>query len=182
MHVPLTSPAPSAPTMCLSAVSYSLCVTFHCFTCSAQPGAEAKWHALPAALQLNMRSVLPAVQEMEKKSDKANAAAVAGTNDGEGGGGRFAALLDTIIGNLELRISNIHIRYEDPVSNPGHTFSIGIMLSDISAHTVDEAGKRAFVTTNALATLRKVSEPMLQQQVVASIFFTEGVCIQQVAM
>ena len=36
--------------------------------------------------------------------------------DGKGsGGGMFRGLIDTIIGNLQLSISNIHIRYE--VSN-----------------------------------------------------------------
>ena len=33
--------------------------------------------------------------------------------DGKGGGGgMFRGLIDTIIGNLQLSISNIHIRYE----------------------------------------------------------------------
>jgi hypothetical protein len=29
-----------------------------------------------------------------------------------GGGGMFKGLIDTIIGNLQLSISNIHVRYE----------------------------------------------------------------------
>jgi vacuolar protein sorting-associated protein 13A/C len=81
--------------------------------------------------------------------------------DGGGGGGsvgRFRALVDTIIGNLELKISNIHIRYEDSSSNPGHTFCIGVLLSEISAHTVGEDWQRKFVTADALLTLRKVRE------------------------
>lgn len=83
--------------------------------------------------------------------------AAAGDAAGGGGVGRFRALIDTIIGNLELKISNIHIRYEDSSSNPGHTFCIGVLLSEISAHTVGEDWQRKFVTADALLTLRKVS-------------------------
>lgn len=82
-----------------------------------------------------------------------SAAADGGTGAGVG---RFRALVDTIIGNLELKISNIHIRYEDSSSNPGHTFCIGVLLSEISAHTVGEDWQRKFVTADALLTLRKV--------------------------
>lgn len=75
-----------------------------------------------------------------------------------GGGGPLGlrGLIDTIVANLELRVTNIHIRFEDPTSWPGRTFAIGVMLSEISAHTVDEDGRRAFVTNEQLRTLRKV--------------------------
>lgn len=86
-----------------------------------------------------------------------NAAAGGEAADSGGSVGRFRALVDTIIGNLELKISNIHIRYEDSTSNPGHTFCIGVLLSEISAHTVGEDWQRKFVTADALLTLRKVS-------------------------
>ncbi len=37
-------------------------------------------------------------------------------NGGSGGGGFLRAMIDTIIGNLQMKISNIHVRYE--VSRP----------------------------------------------------------------
>lgn len=42
------------------------------------------------------------------------AAALQEKSDGQkgGGGGMFKGLIDTIIGNLQLSISNIHVRYE----------------------------------------------------------------------
>jgi vacuolar protein sorting-associated protein 13A/C len=86
----------------------------------------------------------------------AQGSSAAAGDAGGGGVGRFRALIDTIIGNLELKISNIHIRYEDSSSNPGHTFCIGVLLSEISAHTVGEDWQRKFVTADALLTLRKV--------------------------
>ena len=42
-----------------------------------------------------------------QSKDKAEAAA-----DGGGGGGMFRGLIDTVIGNLRLSITNVHIRYE----------------------------------------------------------------------
>jgi hypothetical protein len=71
-------------------------------------------------------------------------------------GGRLYALLDTIIGNLQLKITNVHVRYEDSSSNPGHSFCIGVMLQEISATTANEHWRAAFVTAGALLTLRKV--------------------------
>lgn len=92
---------------------------------------------------------------MESKARMTDGADAAGAGAGGGAMG-LRGLIDTIVANLELRISNIHIRYEDPASWPGHTFAIGVMLSEISAHTVDEDGRRAFVTNEQLRTLRKV--------------------------
>lgn len=34
------------------------------------------------------------------------------TKKGAGGGGMFRGLIDTIIGNLQLSIGNVHVRYE----------------------------------------------------------------------
>ncbi len=41
-------------------------------------------------------------------------AAAADTKAAEGnqGGGRFRAIIDTVIGNLQLSITNVHIRFE----------------------------------------------------------------------
>lgn len=100
------------------------------------------------------------VQEVAAKDISADAAT--GNEGGSTGAvGMFRALVDTIIGNLELHITNVHIHYEDTTSNPGHSFCIGIMLQEISGHTADADWQRAFVSADALKTLRKVS-PCLQ--------------------
>lgn len=62
-------------------------------------------------------------------------------------------------GNLQLSITNIHVRYEDDVTNPGHPFSCGITLDKLAAATVDDKGEEAFVTTTPLSLLRKVRCP-----------------------
>ncbi|KAK9834254.1 hypothetical protein WJX81_000411 [Elliptochloris bilobata] len=80
------------------------------------------------------------------------------SSDGGGGGGMLRGLIDTVIGNLRLSITNVHIRYEDDYSNPGTPFAVGLTLESLSAHTVDEAGKEAFVTQDPLKLLRKAAQ------------------------
>lgn len=49
---------------------------------------------------------------------------------------------------------------QDDVSYPGKPFAVGLTLEALSAHTVDESGKEAFVTQNPLKLLRKVRPPL----------------------
>ncbi|KAL5541456.1 hypothetical protein UlMin_009166 [Ulmus minor] len=67
----------------------------------------------------------------------------------------LGSLIATIIGNLKITISNVHIRYEDSVSNPGHPFSSGVTLAKLAAVTMDEQGNETFDTSGALDRLRK---------------------------
>ncbi|KAH1088253.1 hypothetical protein AAZX31_07G215500 [Glycine max] len=67
----------------------------------------------------------------------------------------LSSLISTIIGNLKISISNVHIRYEDSVSNPGHPFSSGVTLAKLAAVTMDEEGNETFDTSGALDRLRK---------------------------
>ncbi|GAB2273666.1 hypothetical protein Dimus_008448 [Dionaea muscipula] len=70
----------------------------------------------------------------------------------------LGSLIDTIIGNLKLSISNIHIRYEDTESNPGHPFAAGVTLERLSAVTVDDDGNETFATGGALDRIQKSVE------------------------
>ncbi|KAH7549714.1 hypothetical protein JRO89_XS13G0070800 [Xanthoceras sorbifolium] len=67
----------------------------------------------------------------------------------------LGSLINTIIGNLKLSVSNIHIRYEDLESNTGHPFAAGVTLEKLSAVTVDDSGKETFVTGGALERIQK---------------------------
>ncbi|KAF3677911.1 hypothetical protein FXO37_04600 [Capsicum annuum] len=84
----------------------------------------------------------------------------------------LGSLIGTIIGNLKISITNVHVRYEDSVSlvdflllhimgghkfsNPGHPFSCGVTLAKLAAVTMDEQGNETFDTSGALDKLRKV--------------------------
>ncbi|KAL7618287.1 hypothetical protein Lser_V15G01600 [Lactuca serriola] len=67
----------------------------------------------------------------------------------------LGSLIGTIIGNLKISIGNVHVRYEDPISNPGHPFAVGFTLAKLAAFTVDEKGNETFDTSGALDKLRK---------------------------
>ncbi|KAL8101699.1 hypothetical protein AgCh_033550 [Apium graveolens] len=70
----------------------------------------------------------------------------------------LGSFINTIIGNLKLSISNIHIRYEDLESNPEHPFAAGVTLKKLSAVTVDDMGNETFISEGALDHIRKSIE------------------------
>ncbi|XP_026458441.1 putative vacuolar protein sorting-associated protein 13A [Papaver somniferum] len=72
-----------------------------------------------------------------------------------GGNSWLGSLVATIIGNLKISITNVHVRYEDTISNPGHPFSSGVTLAKLAAVTMDEHGNETFDTSGALDRLRK---------------------------
>ncbi|XP_024542534.1 putative vacuolar protein sorting-associated protein 13F [Selaginella moellendorffii] len=41
----------------------------------------------------------------------------------------LGSLVATIIGNLKVSVTNLHIRYEDTLSNPSHPFCFGVTLA-----------------------------------------------------
>jgi len=69
-----------------------------------------------------------------------------------------ASLTTAIIDNIQISVKNVHIRYEDSISDPGHPFAAGITLQELSAVSTDENWKPTFIqsssgTTHKLATL-----------------------------
>lgn len=56
-----------------------------------------------------------------------------------------AAMTNKILDNLQLRIKNVHIRYEDKISVPGHPFSVGLTLAELSAVSTDENWEESFL-------------------------------------
>lgn len=70
-----------------------------------------------------------------------------------------AALTTTIIDNVQIQVKNVHIRYEDALSDPGHPFAAGLTLQELSAVSTDENWRPTFIssanasTTHKLATL-----------------------------
>ncbi|KAF2116072.1 hypothetical protein BDV96DRAFT_645420 [Lophiotrema nucula] len=69
-----------------------------------------------------------------------------------------ASLVSAIVDNVQVSVKNIHIRYEDSISDPGHPFALGITLAEFSAVSTDENWKPTFIqgtstSTHKLATL-----------------------------
>jgi vacuolar protein sorting-associated protein 13A/C len=69
-------------------------------------------------------------------------------------------LVSKIIDNLQISLNNIHVRYEDDISNPGHPFAAGVTLSEISAISTNDEWIPTFIsemtnTTHKVSTLNK---------------------------
>ncbi|XP_041840973.1 LOW QUALITY PROTEIN: vacuolar protein sorting-associated protein 13C-like [Melanotaenia boesemani] len=58
-------------------------------------------------------------------------------------------LATQVIKNLQVKISSIHLRYEDDLSDPQRPISMGITLSEISLQTTDENWKSCFLNEAA---------------------------------
>ncbi|KOS20149.1 Vacuolar protein sorting-associated protein 13 [Escovopsis weberi] len=71
----------------------------------------------------------------------------------------FASSLATkIADNLQITVRNIHVRYEDSISAPGHPFALGVTLEEFSAVSTDGQWHPTFIqdsstVTHKLATL-----------------------------
>ncbi|KAJ9578225.1 hypothetical protein L9F63_005555, partial [Diploptera punctata] len=64
-------------------------------------------------------------------------------------------LATNIIKNVQIKIANIHIRYEDKITKPLQPFSLGITLHNLSVHTTDENWK-ACVVQDAVTMIYKI--------------------------
>ena len=55
------------------------------------------------------------------------------------------ALVTKIIDNLQVKIKNIHVRFEDSTSHPQNPFAIGLTLSNLSAVSTNSDWVEAFI-------------------------------------
>ncbi|XP_028257848.1 vacuolar protein sorting-associated protein 13C isoform X2 [Parambassis ranga] len=85
-----------------------------------QEGKQRELQRIEEALQMAARREKP--QEVKKDT--------------------FAEKLATqVIKNLQVKVSSIHLRYEDDLSDPQHPLSMGVTLSELSLQTTDENWK-----------------------------------------
>lgn len=55
------------------------------------------------------------------------------------------SLVSTIVNNLQISVKNIHVRYEDSISAPGHPFALGVTLKEFSAISTDADWKPTYI-------------------------------------
>lgn len=72
------------------------------------------------------------------------------------------SMITAVVDNLQISIKNVHFRYEDSVASPGHPFSVGITLKELSAVSTDAEWNPTFIqstssTTHKLAVLGALS-------------------------
>ncbi|KDQ63547.1 hypothetical protein JAAARDRAFT_29565 [Jaapia argillacea MUCL 33604] len=63
--------------------------------------------------------------------------------------GLISSLITKIVNNVQVTVKNIHIRYEDKMSVPGHPFAAGITLAGFSAVSTNEDWQAAFIESTA---------------------------------
>ncbi|KAK8195152.1 uncharacterized protein BKA78DRAFT_351066 [Phyllosticta capitalensis] len=73
-----------------------------------------------------------------------------------------ASLVTAIVDNVQVIVKNVHVRYEDSLSDPGHPFALGVTLDELSAVSTDENWTPTFIqgssnSTHKLATLGSLS-------------------------
>ena len=133
----------------------------------AEPDAEltveertARWEAAQAALKRRL------VDEGETNwlaasdaSDASDASSIPASGSGSSDGW-LAGMLDTILGNLEVTISRIHLRLEGDLSapdspSPPDPFALGVTLETLALHSVDENGDPTFSSKGLAERMRK---------------------------
>ena len=68
------------------------------------------------------------------------------------------SLVTKIVDNLQITVRHIHVRYEDSISAPGHSFALGVTLEEFSAVSTDGQWNPTYIQdsdgpTHKLATL-----------------------------
>jgi vacuolar protein sorting-associated protein 13A/C len=76
-------------------------------------------------------------------------------SDSKGNEGFINQLTTKVVDNLQFTMKNIHIRYEDKVSDPGHPFAAGITLKGLSALSTDDQWEPKFISEHN-TTINKV--------------------------
>ncbi|RDA92701.1 hypothetical protein CP533_3692 [Ophiocordyceps camponoti-saundersi (nom. inval.)] len=62
------------------------------------------------------------------------------------------SLVTKIVDNLQITVKNIHIRYEDSISAPGHPFALGLTLEEFSAVSTDGEWTPTFIQESTAVT------------------------------
>ncbi|KAJ9601169.1 hypothetical protein L9F63_000689, partial [Diploptera punctata] len=68
------------------------------------------------------------------------------------------SLVANIIENLQLKIKDVHIRYEDDITIPGQTFALGVTIESLTAQSCDEKWMPRFVGWDSGNTSFKLME------------------------
>ncbi|KDR84988.1 hypothetical protein GALMADRAFT_233521 [Galerina marginata CBS 339.88] len=73
----------------------------------------------------------------------------ASTEDSTQSQGLLQSLIAKVINNVQVTVKNIHVRYEDNMSVPGHPFAAGITLAGFTAVSVNSGWEPAFIESTA---------------------------------
>lgn len=96
-----------------------------------------------------------------------------------------------IINNIQIKIANVHLRYEDS-TNAGHPFSIGVTLNDLDIYTTDGDWMKAYISEqvskiykiaklNSLSIYLNCNDKVFSKQAkeVLEVLFKENIASEQ---
>jgi hypothetical protein len=69
----------------------------------------------------------------------------------------FGKLKMKILNNIQVKVENIHIRYQDDLSNPQNPFALGITLDELYAESADENWKPGWIKSSKSTIIRKLA-------------------------
>ncbi|KAG1650405.1 Vacuolar protein sorting-associated protein 13C [Nymphon striatum] len=87
--------------------------------------------------------------EKRKKLEDLAPTSTSATDDDDESKGFFERLTATIVNNLQIAVRNVHIRYEDVVTDKNFPLACGIMLQSITASTTNSKWKPSQLDANA---------------------------------
>lgn len=64
-----------------------------------------------------------------------------------------------VIKNLQVKVKNIHVRFEDTFTNPDRPFGFGVTLSELAFETTDENWKPC-ILGESVKLIHKVGSPL----------------------
>lgn len=71
----------------------------------------------------------------------------------------FEGIVVKVVDNMQVFIDNIHVRYEDSVSNPKKAFSLGVVIKSIHMQSADEDWKPNFNSARRATMYKVISFP-----------------------
>jgi hypothetical protein len=69
----------------------------------------------------------------------------------------FGKLKMKILNNIQVKVENIHIRYQDDLSNPENPFALGITLDELYAESADENWTPGWIKSSKSTIIRKLA-------------------------
>ncbi|ERL94107.1 hypothetical protein D910_11389 [Dendroctonus ponderosae] len=81
-------------------------------------------------------------------------------------------VIQQVIKNAQVYIKNIHIRYEDRVTNPSQPFAIGITLAELVVESTDSNWKKAIVEEVA-----KIYKVLFGKKLLSNVVQLEGLAV-----
>ncbi|KAG5221901.1 hypothetical protein IMY05_C4192002100 [Salix suchowensis] len=108
------------------------------------PSAQAKYDAAEEADRMHTLK-MARVNSLDVKPDAKTAKIQGNDADERQSQGLIQAMMAKIINNVQITVKNVHIRYEDKLSVPGHPFAVGVTLAGFTAYSVNENWEPAFI-------------------------------------